>query len=448
MIKKYESFLFFIIAALLFFLSAGFSYALEIKPEYYPPIPFAPVITEKSQLPVFVAYFFALGIYLAGILAVISLAIGGIQLIASTGNPETVGDAKGRIKGAVLGLVLTLASVIILSTINPVLITPTLTSLPTGAGVFYSNGVRNEEKTAPYSESDTSTIPAGYNKIIYKCSAEGPGTGPVLLIQKFPQKNFDGHRGAITERVNCGGETAINKLSFKMSFETPGVYYFTGAGCTGFRSQANLSNTQEIEEPFKSEARSVLIINDIRNNINYGVVLHKEINFRGDCGWPLDSYQQERRCYNFSSPASANIFTLNNNSPEAAKTSGNGVVFYSKPFGYKTGTNAGYLELSPETISTFWRGSPSIIDFRSSYRFVNVPEWEKTLCTYFAENIKHCGGSIKVQGNYLAVLYARQLQSQNLYCQVFDKDVPNLKEEEVTAVQGRKLETIYVIPTK
>src|SRR3990167_7642726 len=100
---------------------SSFSFALEINPKDYPKVPFTNPITDDSRLPDFIVYFFALGIYLAGVLAVISLAIGGIQLIFSSVSPEARNNAIDRIKSAILGLVLVLASVIIISTINPAL---------------------------------------------------------------------------------------------------------------------------------------------------------------------------------------------------------------------------------------------------------------------------------------------------------------------------------------
>lgn len=450
MIKKHKYLkylLVFFTVTFLFFLCASFSYALEIKPESYPRIPFTQPITENSDLPQYISYFFALGIYLAGALAVISLAIGGIQYIFSSVSPDSKNDAKERIIGAILGLVLTLSSFIILQTINPVLITPSLTPLGEVAGVFYTNGT--EKKPAPFAEGDTDNIPPGFTSIVYKC-AQG-AYSPALLVWQFPQKNFGGVSDAFVERVTCEKSIVISGASsFKMAFETPGVYYFLKPGCAGFMSQTNLSNTQEIEEPFKSGMKSVKIINDIQSNIDYGVILHKEINFRGDCEYPFEAYQKESDCFDIASPmSSANIFIFNK---DTWKTSGNGVVFYSKPFGYKTGANAGYYFVKPfnklgetgEEIGEFWEGKPTRLDFSDSYNYVDVPEGERELC----ENFENCPGSIKVQGNYLVVLYAQQLQSENLYCQVFDKDVPNLKEEEVTAVQGRKLNLINIIPIK
>lgn len=446
MTKKHQYFSIVFAIILLLSLSISFAFALEIKPTDYPNIPFAPTITENSDLPQYASYFFALGIYLAGALAVISLVIGGIQLIFSSVSPEARSNAIDRIKNAILGLMLTLSSFIILQTINPNLTTIKLTPLVAGTGIFYTNGI--DEKPAPKNaEPDTSSIPAGYETIIYKCAGSGAGQGPVLLIWKFPEKNFGRYKEATMERKKCGETTSVNTPSFKTSFEAPGVYYFTGTGCNGFMSQAHFSNTPNIEEPFKSEMKSVQIINDTKNNIRYGVILHKEINFRGDCSLPYEANQIERICLNIPSDipspmSSANIFMLNKDKPE---TSGNGAVFYSKPFGYKTGANSGYFALSPSNIGTFWRSKPDKIDFSDSYNYINVSEEEKNLCG----NFENCSGSIQIQGNYLSVLYAKQPQSQSpYYCQVFDKDVPNLKEEEVIAVQGRKLDLIYVIPIK
>lgn len=437
MIKKYKSFLLFFSLLWVFFSNTKLAYGLEIKD--YPRIPFLPIIEQGSELPVFISYFFGLGIYLVGTIAVISLVIGGIRLIASAGNPGAIGDAKERIIGAIIGLVLTLSSVIILQTINPVLVTPSLTPSGEVAGIFYTNGA--EDKSAPDSEEDTDNVPAGFESLIYKC-AQG-AYSPALLVWQFPEENFGGELDAFVERITCGNKTSIiGASSFKWAFETPGIYYFTKTDCEGFMSRANISNTQQIEEPFKDDIKSIKIINDTAYNINYGAILHKEINFRGDCSLPLMESGCEGGCCNVSLPTSSiNIFVLNQDKPE---TSGNGIVFYSKPFGYKTGANSGYFVLSPTAIGEFWRSNPTAIDFTNSYNLVDVPDGEKQLC----KNFKNCPGSIKVQGNYLVIPYAQQPESYNLYCQVFDKDVPNLKEEEVTAVQGRILDSIIVIPIK
>ena len=92
---------------------------------------------------------------------------------------------------------------------------------------------------------------------------------------------------------------------------------------------------------------------------------------------------------------------------------------------------------------------PSSIDFTNSYNYVDAPPEEEAFC----KTSENCLNSILIRGNYLTVLNARQLQSQPLYCQVFDGrankgEVPNLKSGGGILVEGRKLDTIYVIPIK
>jgi ABC-type dipeptide/oligopeptide/nickel transport system permease subunit len=70
----------------------------------------------------YLAAAFRVGIYLAAILTVIMLIIGGIQYMTAGGDPGKVGNAKDRIKNAVFGLLLVLASYLIVYTINPDLV--------------------------------------------------------------------------------------------------------------------------------------------------------------------------------------------------------------------------------------------------------------------------------------------------------------------------------------
>lgn len=60
-----------------------------------------------------------LAIGLAGVLAVVMLVIGGIQYMVGGASPSSKEAAKKRIWAAIFGLILALASFIILNTINP-----------------------------------------------------------------------------------------------------------------------------------------------------------------------------------------------------------------------------------------------------------------------------------------------------------------------------------------
>lgn len=78
----------------------------------------------------------------AAILAVIMIIVGGLQYIGAAGNPSVISDAKDRIYWAILGLILALASVLILQTINPDLLKLdfTVPSTTTGTGGGSSGG--------------------------------------------------------------------------------------------------------------------------------------------------------------------------------------------------------------------------------------------------------------------------------------------------------------------
>ena len=173
---------FIILLFIMFFYSADFALALEIN---YPQIPGLPKITDNSGFPDYVGYFFTLGTYLAGALALMSFAVGAVQMIMSAGNPTTAGDAKGRMMGSILGLVLTISAFLILKTINPTLIIPTLTPLPGVAGVFYTNGT--DFKPAETSREEARNKIGIHGNILLSVGRLVPWKGFRMLIKIMPQ---------------------------------------------------------------------------------------------------------------------------------------------------------------------------------------------------------------------------------------------------------------------
>ena len=421
----------------------------------YPNIPFLPDINNcagNECLAKFISYWFGFGIMLAGVIALISLVIASVQLIASAGNPGMQGDARDRIKGALLGMVLMVSAFILIKTINPVLVTPSLTPLGEVAGIFYTNGA--ESKPAPISESDTANIPPGFGKIIYRC-AEG-GFSPNLYVWKFPQKNFIGSNGwydgvSVTE-ISCGENTDIGGAgSFKMAFKTPGVYYFLGDDCLGLMSGPAISDEAQIADPFKNNIKSIRVIND--NSNNFGFIIHNgDVNSGSPCGSPYVAgpWVDNNNCTAINMPVSSiNIFRWNGD----ARSSGNGVSFYSKPWGEKSrtpGDQAGFYNLTFDQIQEalnggdgMWGAAPENIIF--SYENVNVPETYKASCPNFG--VAACSGSIKIQGNYLVALYTRYQGDQTNYCQISRTDTPNLDATEFKG-SGKSLIWVNVIPIK
>jgi len=115
-------------------------------------IPLEPLVGEDSKQANFcqlLNLIFKTLIYLGGMAAVLFLVLGGITYMVSE-VVDKRGAARERIKAAVLGLVLLLASWIILNTINPQLVTACSilnpTTLPGLAAPSTSNQIQDAEK--------------------------------------------------------------------------------------------------------------------------------------------------------------------------------------------------------------------------------------------------------------------------------------------------------------
>jgi hypothetical protein len=100
---------------------------------------------NNPDLPKYITFIFSWAISIAGTIALISFAIGAVGLIISGDSTELAGNSKDRMKNAILGLILIMAAYLIMNTINPALVNPTLTPLPPGPtiavpippGVYY-----------------------------------------------------------------------------------------------------------------------------------------------------------------------------------------------------------------------------------------------------------------------------------------------------------------------
>ena len=77
---------------------------------------------ERTTLPEIIKYIYLFSLGIVGLTAFVCIIIGAVQYITSAGNDSKMGDAKDRITSALLGILVLLASVLILTTINPDLI--------------------------------------------------------------------------------------------------------------------------------------------------------------------------------------------------------------------------------------------------------------------------------------------------------------------------------------
>ena len=75
-----------------------------------------------TKLHEMVAWFYYFIIGIAGLSAFVMLVWGGFQYLSSAGNPAAIGDAKDKMKSALLGLLIILTAWLVLQVINPDLI--------------------------------------------------------------------------------------------------------------------------------------------------------------------------------------------------------------------------------------------------------------------------------------------------------------------------------------
>jgi len=359
-----------------------------------------PGLPQMDKIEDFISFFFGKAILFCVAIAVISLAIGGVGLITSLDNPEARSNAIDRIKGSILGLILTVSGYIILNTINPVLVSPIVAGLPNGFGIVYYNG--SDTKTAPTASADASQRPAGYDSLKYICPNN---VGDNLFVIKFPGKGYtdsSGFPGTVVEEISCGGAASLGGIgSFTTLFKRPGVYFHTQPGCKGAMSDTITASENEVGTAFLGNIKSIRIVDYVdrqrpENSVYYGAILHKSTNYNngGLCTLPLEG----KTCVEISIPVfSAHVFAINKAN---YKTSGDGVNFFSETYGWDSGQNAGFNLVTSDKINPIYNISASSINF--SYTGIDRTDEYKRLYTDF----KKRPGSIQVKGTYIVALYS------------------------------------------
>ena len=169
------------------------------------------------------AYLFALGI--AGLLAVASIAWGGIQYTVSRGNPSQLSDAWDRIVQAFVGVLLLVGAGTILSVVNPGLTSLELPDL--------QNVDEAKYEAAQFTISPGATNPAPTAETIAEKPTKG-GTGKCTAISAFPdnpcsvQKLKQSCFGALGDDVVaqaskvCNAESGANPINYNRGYTCAG----------------------------------------------------------------------------------------------------------------------------------------------------------------------------------------------------------------------------------
>jgi len=497
--KNNKKLLLLLLALCFIFFTAGSAQALELT---YPDLP--GLVTPSSSctgndcLSLFVSYWFGFLVYIAGFLSLISFVVGAVGLINP--NLEAHNDAKDRMKGAVLGLVLVFSSFVIMKTINTNLVNLSIAPLPGVDGIYYVNG-NGDRRPVAMEVPNISQRPEGYDTLAYICTNEG--TAPALLVWKYPQINYKGsdgeYAGITVIRLTCeNNTTAVNGGSFKMTYETPGIYYCmggcSGSFCQGYMSGVVTSDQNQISEPFNSDIKGVRIVNS--SSDHYGVIFHDAsgLDVGGSCSYPLINTGNSSICVPVQASDvssyvafAANVFKINKNG-----NSGNGIIFYSKDKGWNTDSlgnrKAGSYKVENKDIKFLTEINAEDMCFE--YDNVDILESEKYKCSeskcggedyacesdadcydyigewcdtgiglcvaeddsllcsdQACETFQDCPGSTQILGSYLVAFYSEDSEGK-AYCYSSKNNIENIGSKGVIDAGKTNIKFVYIIPIK
>ncbi len=117
-----KKFLLTILLLSIFFALAGFAQAATTIVKDYPELPGTdkPGEAKKGEeLPQFIKYLFMFSLSIVGIIGLAAIIIGAFGYLTAVGNPQQAAKAKEQIFSALLGILLLLGSYLLLSIINP-----------------------------------------------------------------------------------------------------------------------------------------------------------------------------------------------------------------------------------------------------------------------------------------------------------------------------------------
>ncbi len=347
--------------------------ALEVE---YPSFPGTPSLTGDTDFVGYILYLFVFSIMASGVIAVMSIVYSGIKILIAAGNPSAISEAKERIWGSILGIILLMFSTVILMTINPDLIKPTKAKFNAQPGPYLAGSADptspsgRKLKPAPpqiANTADKTELDPEYTDLYYHCGAT---LGKTILVDLYDQTGGNVNLSvAKTVPLNCGGyvnissiynttaagpsgpgaTTATPALSYSIRGEDAGVYYYLKEGCEGISSQIQKSSgriplfgNQHVEDIKDAKVLSMRIVSGTDVRARYGVVLNKNADGTGECSPPITNPYPGSLCVklaatdfpdlngNVFNPKSAHIITQYTELPQP--DSEKKVTLYSNNF--------------------------------------------------------------------------------------------------------------------
>jgi len=313
-------FLSFLLLALFLYLSVGsFVFAndtgkrgLEIK---YPPLN-GIEITTSTTISEYAVYFFSLGIIIAAVIAFAVLSYGGIRYLLSFNNPGAMKDAIIWISSGAVGLFVMLCSYLILSTINPEIVAPSIQDIEPISGIYLINDQGEEY----YVAGDKNNISFEASSIEFISDED-----ELLSVFVCSEETFNGKNSE--EKKNNGGSYSVSNMkSIYFLWNNPGVYLYTKTGEGTPPPPLFLQTSADDLKGYDNEIKSITT-KDPESGSSYLSILFSEPNFEGEHGIGVAISEKDFNISNVTGDGISSI-DVSNVVPISQSPSEGSVTFY------------------------------------------------------------------------------------------------------------------------
>ncbi|MCX6760793.1 MAG: hypothetical protein NTZ84_01625 [Candidatus Nealsonbacteria bacterium] len=325
--KKQKPF-FILVSFLLLFICFSFVFALEIE---YPQMG-GQQVASSTSFPQYAVYLFNFSIIMSGIIAFGVLVFSGIKILTSPDQPDTIQDARTKIIGAFLGIVILLASYLILTTMNPQFIMFGLKDIKPVTGVYLTDS----------------------NGKDYYIADSSPDVGFTATNVKFispPEELiavYDSSSNKVDNMgVGLGGPFSGKSIYFL--WNRPGIYLYPNINFVGQPLYFNSSVSSLSNYNFDKKAKSIIFRYNYATSAAtaaYGAVFFNQNDYGGECGF----------------------VSIDNKIPDLSVPTPFGGYIYPMPGGLSSFYFFNYASAASSTV-IFWDG-PNCTGHRKEY---NIP---------------------------------------------------------------------------
>ena len=273
-------------------------------------------ISTSTTVSEYIVYIFKLSLIIAAIAAFAVFTYGGIRYLLSLNNPEAMKDARIWISSGVIGLLIILASYLILTTINPEIVSPEIKPIEPLTGIYLING--DEKK---YISQSTNGISFEATSLEFISTED-----ELYSVFICSKEEFDGENSEEKKNGGSGSiSSASNVKSIYFLWNRPGVYLYAKENSGTPPPPRSFQSSSDDLGDFDNRTKSIRI-EDVKDQFSYLAILFSDIDFEGEDGIGAAIKDSDNLNYvkdNISSIDVSGVIPINE-----APADGGEVIFY------------------------------------------------------------------------------------------------------------------------